>query len=423
MLFFSSIFVLSAVVMHLFNPQHLQWHESAPLAGPPFADPWIFQNESVEDSEIIQYRGGLNRLGNFGTSYRGNLGLPKVVPLHLNTGAHSASKSSPIEISDGWILVGDFGRVVRLGFDGKERWEFRVLNARYGMHATPAIMGSHLVVADYAGQLINLDVETGQPRWILPLGTSIGASPLLTPDGFIYAAIETTHPNGFLAKIRLQDGQIEWLSSWLGQHSHSSPSYDSDHHAIVIGDNRGFISSFDAETGEIRWKTLTGAEVKATPAISGGKIYLSSWDGFLYVLNAQNGHILHQIDLGRPQSNQSSVAIAEKEQLGFINSRSLCRFSLKEPSEFKCVKGIQNLKAVRRSSPVIYYDKKGNLMVVTSCQARGVCVVDGNSLSLRQNFLVSSAQTGEIHLGKRSISMLTSDEGDLVYWPILEGGE
>lgn len=416
--YLASLTGLSLLLLWFFNPQLKRWIASRPWGPmPPISEPWIPHELSSALPDInSQYRGGEEKTGLFSMPLPRLDQPPILANAGVNSGTHTASKASAIPYGDGWIIAGDLGLVRRVDSELKPVWTFRTLRSIQGVHGTPASDGRSVYFGDYNGNLISLDGETGRVRWILPLGNSIGSSPLLTEDGFLYISVETDHPDGFLAKVNTQNGQLIWRSAWLGQHSHSSPSLDRTNNQVIVGDNTGTVSAFDLLTGKRNWIYQTAGPVKATPAISGAMIYISSWDGFLHILHAKNGTRLRRVWLS-DTPNQSSAALWPEKDRGFVvTAKGLCRFKLSADEPLECLRETSGERATRRSSPSLVRSPTGLTQLWASCREREVCVIDPLNMRVLKKFTLSSAQTGEISFGPAGALALTFEEGTAVLW-------
>jgi outer membrane protein assembly factor BamB len=49
------------------------------------------------------------------------------------------------------------------------------------------------------------------------------------------------------------------------------------------------VYALDASTGALKWNYTTGKEPASSPAVSGGVVYVSSWDRNVYALDASTG--------------------------------------------------------------------------------------------------------------------------------------
>jgi len=72
--------------------------------------------------------------------------------------------------------------------------------------------------------------------------------------------------------------------------------FDASYEPVVAGKllflgspNDGTVTAYDTETGELRWKFLTGGPVRFAPVASKDRLYVGSDDGWLYCLGAADG--------------------------------------------------------------------------------------------------------------------------------------
>ena len=75
--------------------------------------------------------------------------------------------------------------------------------------------------------------------------------------------------------------------------------FDRAYHVAVAGGSVYFGSSaddkvycLDGQTGQVRWRFVTGGPVRLAPTVSGGKVYVGSDDGFAYCLDGASGNLL-----------------------------------------------------------------------------------------------------------------------------------
>ncbi len=105
-----------------------------------------------------------------------------------------------------------------------------------GVFSTPVAGGGRVYATDFAGRIVAVDEETGEPLWSYDSIRPIVASASATRD------------------------------------------------VVLAGDTDGVLHAVDAETGEALWQFVTGAQISATPVLAGGLVYVASEDGTLYVL-------------------------------------------------------------------------------------------------------------------------------------------
>jgi len=61
---------------------------------------------------------------------------------------------------------------------------------------------------------------------------------------------------------------------------------------VYIGSYDHYLYCLDVNDGDVVWKYKTGHVIRSTPAVSDGKVYISSFDSYLYCLNADNGSVI-----------------------------------------------------------------------------------------------------------------------------------
>lgn len=81
--------------------------------------------------------------------------------------------------------------------------------------------------------------------------------------------------------------------------------FDEVFHVAAVGDTVYFGSSadnqvyaLDAATGAVRWTAFTGGPVRCAPAVSNGKVYVGSDDGYAYCLRASDGALVWRVRAG-----------------------------------------------------------------------------------------------------------------------------
>ena len=58
---------------------------------------------------------------------------------------------------------------------------------------------------------------------------------------------------------------------------------------LYVGSYDGNVFALDANSGELRWKFKTGDVVHASPAFADGVVFVGSWDSSFYAIDAKNG--------------------------------------------------------------------------------------------------------------------------------------
>jgi len=82
------------------------------------------------------------------------------------------------------------------------------------------------------------------------------------------------------------DGTLLWCYM-TGREVRSTPAIADG--VVYVGSNDGNVYALDANTGGLLWNAPVGRGVQSSPAVAGGVVYAGSWDGSLYAFNASNG--------------------------------------------------------------------------------------------------------------------------------------
>ena len=77
------------------------------------------------------------------------------------------------------------------------------------------------------------------------------------------------------------------------------------------------------KTGKAFWTFATGARIDSSPAIAGGRVYIGSNDGKLYVLDVATGKSVFQFEAGGPLSASPALA-AGRLVIGSQDGKLFC---------------------------------------------------------------------------------------------------
>jgi outer membrane protein assembly factor BamB len=154
--------------------------------------------------------------------------------------------------------------------DGSERWRTSARTA-VGVHASPVLGGAVVYVANARGEVIAMDIETGEARW---------TSNVVTTGEWDYAIVGTP---------ALSRGKLFVPTQYdrLG--------------ALDVG-NGSLVWSIEVDEAPIRTAhTRTVARsIGASPVVTGDVLWLAGADGVLRAVDPDTGDQLWQLDLGSP---------------------------------------------------------------------------------------------------------------------------
>ena len=130
------------------------------------------------------------------------------------------------------------------------------------------------------------------PMWRHDAARS-GASPAVFPDEL---HLQWT--------LQLQEPMPAWPES------QPKLNFDRFHEPVVSGQHlllsstvSESVCAFNTRTGRREWVSLTDGPVRFAPAIEGGRVYVTSDDGYLYCLDLQTGQRIWRV-LGGPYRQQ-----------------------------------------------------------------------------------------------------------------------
>ena len=123
-------------------------------------------------------------------------------------------------------------------------WTF---DAGESIDSSAAIVDGMVYIGTYLGELIAVDLETGEPAWRYQASQDVG----------------------------------------IGE---SSPAVG--HGMVFVGDLSGLLHAVAADTGEGVWTFQTEGEIKSSPVVVGDQVLVGSYDGYLYSLSATDGSLI-----------------------------------------------------------------------------------------------------------------------------------
>lgn len=213
------------------------------------------------------------------------------------------------------------------------RWRKRLNPVEGGI----SVADSHVLVAA-SGNLVNLDAETGEVHWDVPIGVATDAPPAVTEDtAYVTCWNGGSERDRGVAAIALADGSERWRAIpnvgvasaptlaggvvyvggsinsteaiaiaaadgqelWrfdAGQYA-STPAVNDDV-VYVGGGERPVIYALGAEDGEERWQVELDAPVWGAPTVVDGTVFVGSRGGTLYGLSVNDGQETWQVSVG-----------------------------------------------------------------------------------------------------------------------------
>ena len=386
------------------NPNHADPPPATTIAQP------IRVTQKNDSSGASFYRRNIRRTG----VVQSNIQFPlkmKTLATGLNSGIHSASKSTPA-VDDSGVYVGtDTGHLIALDHSGAVRWRYYFADTSYGIHSTPAIDGSSVFVGTYGGSMNSINKRTGELEWSIQLGIAIGSSPLIYEDSII-VAVEDNRRSGFDAfviRLNRKTGEAIWTSPWLGDYSHSSPSIWND--TVVVGSNAKKIHGIDLDTGKLKWEVPVSGKVMYAPAIAGNQAYFVTFDGQAHSLDLSKREIKWSFQM-RGRARMSPAVDLDLDSV-IVSSMAGDIYSL-EPNTGtpKWTRVSDNDK--HSSSGLLLKADTSNFYYADSCSKNKFCLLDAITGNIVEKLAVPGNLSGSPSYYGNKIYLSLDAPGHLV---------
>ena len=132
----------------------------------------------------------------------------------------------------------------------------------------PSVGYGNVYIAQQKGRFFALDGRTGKPAFKTKnFDRCAASSPTVGRNGLVYQSY--MHPVGDLSNPCPQDA--------------ASPD--------------GFLLAMDARTGKERWR-FNSMPIESSPLLRGKRLFIGSWDGNVYAINARNGRKIWSSSIG-----------------------------------------------------------------------------------------------------------------------------
>jgi outer membrane protein assembly factor BamB len=182
--------------------------------------------------------------------------------------------------------------------------------------------GERFFVGGWDNYFRCIDARSGDELWSLPLGRKqryenfSAFAPAITAPAVGKGKVYVSTNDGILHALNISDGKEAWFVDWKKM-GYSSPIYHEGRVYCALSDE-GKVFCVDAETGEFKWTTPTGAVIYDSSFAYGGPkdaghVFIGNVNGTLNALNASDGKIAWQYRmapghlLGSPAADERNV--------------------------------------------------------------------------------------------------------------------
>jgi outer membrane protein assembly factor BamB len=129
--------------------------------------------------------------------------------------------------------------------------------------------------------LYALDAATGKEVWRFTADASVTSVPALK-DGVLYFG---SFDRRFYA-VDAETGEQIWeTDALLGGWVWNDATLDDDDNVVYVGDVKGKFYTIDTQGGDVVWSSQLNGAIHGQPVIQGDRIYVASFDTYVYALN------------------------------------------------------------------------------------------------------------------------------------------
>lgn len=204
----------------------------------------------------------------------------------INSGPHTAAKSSPLYHAGDVFVPADTGTLYSFTPDGQLNWQSTLVHSSRGTHGTPAIVDTSLFIAGYDGAVYAFDTRSGERIWRRKVADAIGSSPVYY-DGMVIVATEFYNPSGGIVALDATTGETLWRDNRIGGQAHSITGIDPEANRFAAGSNDGTLYVWRLDDGDFVGSFETGGPIKGPVCMVDGTAIFGSWGGTLYAVDTE----------------------------------------------------------------------------------------------------------------------------------------
>jgi len=160
--------------------------------------------------------------------------------------------------------------------------------------------GDALYVTTMGGELVAVEAETGRERWKVRTGGPVFSTPCVA-GGMVYFG----SADHLVYGVDAGRGQVKWRRE-TGGRVFAGPAAAQG--VVCVASVDETIYGLDARTGEIRWRTACGGMYQSNVATDGRRFFMGGWDNYLRCLDARTGREEWAIKLGKSMYYAPAIA-------------------------------------------------------------------------------------------------------------------
>jgi outer membrane protein assembly factor BamB len=183
-----------------------------------------------------------------------------------------------------------------------EHWHRSFDKTAFG--AVPVIAAGTIYVGDLDGTFHALDLETGATRWSFKAeAAGFPSSAAVSLDDRVPLVV-VGDDTGVVRAFDRSTGTVEWEYETDGEIS-GGPSIvaaesDSDEPRVFVGSQDASLACLHLADGALRWKHSIADQIRCSPTIADGRVFIAGCDGKLHVIDAVTGAEVSAVPIDGP---------------------------------------------------------------------------------------------------------------------------
>jgi outer membrane protein assembly factor BamB len=197
--------------------------------------------------------------------------------------------AQPVVADSTLYLVGDTLRAVDIE-TGETRWRVEPEDGQGNFWAAPTVHDGTVYLANGHQRIHAVDAETGEKQWTTEGDVGSYVTPTLDEDGeAVYIGGE-----GQVSRLDAETGEVVWSHELFGQVRETLAYWRGVIYAVTEG---GELYALD-EYGDGYWRVDLPAKCQTPPTLTGRRVYVGTFDGFLHAVDTTRASIDWSTEVG-----------------------------------------------------------------------------------------------------------------------------
>ena len=236
------------------------------------------------------------------------------------------------------------------------RWTFKTKDAIEG---SPAIVRGSVYVGSDDENLYALDLATGKEKWHLKTG------PIKVTPSVYQNAVYVGDGDGWFRCVDAATGKERWKFE-AGAEITSAANFSGNNVLFGCGDENLYCVS---SAGKLVWQfKVAGGPVLGSPAIAGGRTFVSGCDSTLHVLDATKGTQLGAVALDG-QTGSTTAVVGDQLYVGTMSNQVIA-------VDWKKAEIVWRFEAAKRQKPFFASAAVTDALVVAGSRDKHVYGLD-----------------------------------------------